>query len=44
MAKPTVRSQSKYVPLTKAQFRERFFSKFYDPAFGAVVCATKPNI
>ncbi len=36
MPKPSIRHQSKYVPLTKAQFRERFFSKFYDPAFGRV--------
>ena len=28
--------QSKYVPLTKEQFRERFFAKFYDPAFDKV--------
>ena len=36
MAKPTVRRQSKYVPLTKGQFRERFFARFYDPAFDGV--------
>src|SRR5688572_3698591 len=33
MPKPAVRRQQKYVPLTKAQFRERFFAKFYDPAY-----------
>src|SRR5262249_53535672 len=36
MPKPSVRKQDKYVPLTKEQFRERFFAKFYDPAFGKV--------
>lgn len=36
MAKPVVRHEAKYVPLTKEQFRERFFSKFYDPAFDKV--------
>ena len=36
MAKPLVRKQSKFVPLTKEQFRDRFFSKFYDPAFDQV--------
>jgi multimeric flavodoxin WrbA len=33
---PAVRTQSPYVPLTKDQFRERFFAKFYDPAFDTV--------
>ncbi|HWP64364.1 MAG TPA: NAD(P)H-dependent oxidoreductase [Candidatus Limnocylindria bacterium] len=33
---PTVRKQNPYVPLTEAQFRERFFARFYDPAFDAV--------
>ena len=36
MANPTVRRQTKYVPLTQEQFRERFFARFYDPAFDAV--------
>ena len=36
MAKPVVRHEAKYVPLSKAQFRERFYSKFYDPAFDKV--------
>ena len=38
MRKPPVRRQTNYndVRLTKEQFRERFFSKFYDPAFGKV--------
>lgn len=41
MSKPVVRRQAEYVPLTKAQFRERFFDRFYDPAFdGGVVIAS----
>ena len=36
MAKPAVRRQSEWVPLTKEQFRERFFAKFYDPVFDKV--------
>ena len=36
MANPTVRHQTKYVPLTKEQFRQRFFARFYDPAFDSV--------
>ena len=36
MTKPSVRRQSEYVPLTREQFRERFFAKFYDPAFDKV--------
>ena len=36
MAQPAVRKQSAYVPLTKGQFRERFFARFYDPAFEAL--------
>ncbi len=36
MSKPAVRRQTEYVPLTKAQFRERFFGRFYDPAFDEV--------
>src|SRR3954462_10200604 len=36
MAEPRVRTQSEYKPLTKAQFRERFYARFYDPAFEAV--------
>jgi multimeric flavodoxin WrbA len=36
MAKPRVRRQDEYVPLTKTQYRERFFARFYDPAFDAV--------
>jgi hypothetical protein len=33
---PAVRTQDRYVPLTEAQFRERFFARFYDPAFDGV--------
>ncbi len=36
MAKPLVRRQDPYVALTKDEFRERFFARFYDPAFEAV--------
>jgi multimeric flavodoxin WrbA len=31
--KPAVRKQTKYVPLSKEEFRKRFYAKFYDPAF-----------
>ena len=33
---PAVRRQTKWVPLTKAQFRDRFYQKFYDPDYGKV--------
>jgi hypothetical protein len=33
MDKPAVRHESPFTPLTKEQFRERFFARFYDPAF-----------
>jgi multimeric flavodoxin WrbA len=36
MPTPTVRTRSPFVPLTKEQFRERFFARYQDPAFGAV--------
>lgn len=36
MSTPEVRHQSEYVPLTREQFRERFFARFYDPAFDSV--------
>src|SRR3990172_3680225 len=36
MSKPSVRRQDPYVPLTKEQFRERFYARFYDPAFDEV--------
>ncbi|MGD9904785.1 MAG: flavodoxin family protein [Vicinamibacterales bacterium] len=36
MSTPSVRRQGEWVPLTKAEFRERFFARFYDPAFDAV--------
>ena len=35
MKKIEVRKLSEYVPLTRAQFRERFFERFRDPAFDA---------
>lgn len=34
--KPLIRHHAKYVPLTREQFRARFFERFYDPAFDAV--------
>jgi hypothetical protein len=36
MSKPAVRRQAPYVPLTKQEFRQRFFARFYDPAFDDV--------
>jgi multimeric flavodoxin WrbA len=36
VSKPPVRRQDEYVPLTKEQFRSRFFARFYDPAFDEV--------
>ena len=36
MPKPLVRRQDPYVALTKEQFRERFFARFYDPSFDEV--------
>ena len=36
MSMPTVRRQGEWVPLTRDEFRERFFARFYDPAFDAV--------
>src|SRR5438045_1532512 len=36
MNKIDVRKLSQYVPLTREQFRQRFFARFYDPAFDAV--------
>ena len=32
----TVRKMTQYVPLTREQFRSRFFERFYDPAFDEV--------
>jgi len=31
-----VRRDAEFVPLSKAQFRERFMARFYDPAFESV--------
>jgi len=36
MPRVRVRTLSKYVPLTRTQFRERFLTRFYDPAFAPV--------
>ena len=36
MAKPAVRREKQWAPLTKEQFRERFYARFYDPAFDGV--------
>jgi multimeric flavodoxin WrbA len=36
MTQPLVRHESKYVPLTREEFRRRFFARFYDPAFDDV--------
>ena len=36
MAKPEVRKQDHYVPLTREQFGKRFYERYYDPAFDAV--------
>ena len=36
MNQPAVRRQGEWVPLTKEQFRERFYARFYDPAFDGV--------
>ena len=33
MSEPSVRHEAAYVPLTKDEFRERFYARFYDPAF-----------
>jgi multimeric flavodoxin WrbA len=35
-SKPLVRHHSKYVPLTREQYRERFMERFFDPAFDDV--------
>src|SRR5687768_2848109 len=32
MAKPAVRKQAKYVPLTREQLRERVYARYHDPA------------
>jgi len=36
MSTPTVRRQGEWTPLSKTEFRARFFARFYDPAFDAV--------
>ena len=37
MEKPELRRQEEWVPLTKEQFRERFFERFYDPSFEILI-------
>ena len=36
MGAPDVRRLEKWKPLTKDEYRARFFERFYDPAFDAV--------
>lgn len=36
MTQPAVRRETQWVPLTKEEFRARFYERFYDPAFDAV--------
>src|SRR5262245_52646027 len=36
MPPPAVRVQDKFVPISKEEFRRRFYSRFYDPAFESV--------
>lgn len=36
MNKPTLRKQDPYKPLTKDEFRKRFYSRFQDPAFDKI--------
>ena len=36
MSNTAVRRQTEWKPLSKAAFRERFFARFYDPAFDEV--------
>jgi multimeric flavodoxin WrbA len=36
MSTPAPRRQGEWIPLTKAEFRDRFYARFYDPAFDAV--------
>lgn len=37
MEQPTVRTLTEHEPLTKEEFRRRFFDRFYDPAFESVM-------
>jgi multimeric flavodoxin WrbA len=37
MTQPAVRRQDKFVPISKDEFRRRFFARFYDPAFESVM-------
>ena len=36
MTQPAVRTQDAFVPISKEEFRRRFFARFYDPAFESV--------
>ena len=36
MSQPDVRRQDPFVPISKEEFRRRFFARFYDPAFESV--------
>src|SRR5262245_55511429 len=36
MAQPEVRRQDPFVPISKEEFRRRFYARFYDPAFESV--------
>ena len=36
MTQPAVRRQDTFVPISKEEFRRRFFARFYDPAFESV--------
>jgi hypothetical protein len=36
MTQPAVRRQDAFVPISKEEFRRRFFARFYDPAFESV--------
>jgi hypothetical protein len=37
MTQPAVRRQDRFVPISKDEFRRRFFARFYDPAFESVM-------
>src|SRR5262245_45054383 len=36
MSQAHVRTQDRFVPVSKEEFRRRFYGRFYDPAFDAV--------
>jgi hypothetical protein len=37
MTQAAVRRQDKFVPISKEEFRRRFFARYYDPAFESVM-------